>query len=73
MIDLDFELTPKGDVKLDQTAFGGFCVKGRTDGKAKYVSPEGEVKLPSPHHLKPKNVLHRYQNSVEEGTYCHSE
>jgi len=54
VIDLDFRLTPKVDIKLDRTAFGGFCVKGRKEGKAKYLSPEGVAKLPPPHHLKPE-------------------
>jgi hypothetical protein len=55
VIDMDFLLTPKADLTLDQTAFGGFCVKGRKDGKAVYVSPGGEVRLPKPHHLKPES------------------
>jgi hypothetical protein len=55
VIDLDFRLMPKVDVKLDRTAFGGFCVKGRKEGKAKYLSPDGVVKLPPPHHLKPES------------------
>ena len=39
---------------LKQTAFGGFCVKARKDGKSAYSDPKGEVKLPNPHHLKPE-------------------
>jgi hypothetical protein len=54
VIDLDYRLTPKEDVTLDQTAFGGFCVKARKDGKSVYTSPKGEVTLPPPHHLKPE-------------------
>ncbi len=54
VIDLDYRLTPTVDVTLAETAFGGFCVKGRKEGKALYTSPNGEVKLPKPHHLKPE-------------------
>ena len=54
VIDLDFRLTPTSDVTLRQTAFSGFCVKSRKDGKAAYYNPAGEVKLPAPHHLKPE-------------------
>lgn len=54
VIDLTYRLTPTVDVTLDQTAFGGFCAKTRKDGQAVYTSPEGAVKLPDPHHLKPE-------------------
>jgi hypothetical protein len=54
VIDLDFQLTPTADLTLKQTAFGGLCAKCRKDGAAAYYSPEGEVKLPNPHHLKPE-------------------
>jgi len=54
VIDEHFRLTPQVDVELDQTAFGGFCVKGRKDGKATYYNPQGKVDLPDPHHLKPE-------------------
>lgn len=51
---LIFGLTATVDVTLDQTAFGGFCAKTRKDGKAVYRDPNGPVKLPNPHHLKPQ-------------------
>ena len=51
---LDFRLTPTADLTLRQTAFGGFCVKARKDGKSAYSDPKGEVTLPNPHHLKPE-------------------
>lgn len=54
VIDFDFRLLPKSDLTLLQTAFSGFCVKSRKDGKAVYTSPEGRVTLPAPHHLKPE-------------------
>ncbi len=54
VIDENFRLTPRVDVELDQTAFGGFCVKGRKDGKAAYYNAQGKVDLPDPHHLKPE-------------------
>jgi hypothetical protein len=54
VIDLDFQFSPQVDVTLNQTAFGGFCVKGRKDGKPTYFNPAGKVVLPNPHHLKPE-------------------
>ena len=54
VIDLSFELTPKADLTLRQTAFGGLCAKCRKDGKAVYTSPRGQVEMPNPHHLKPE-------------------
>jgi hypothetical protein len=54
VIDFDFRLLPTSDITLKQTAFSGFCVKSRKDGKSAYTSPDGEVKLPAPHHLKPE-------------------
>jgi len=54
VVNLDFWLTPAADTTLMQTAFSGFCAKCRKDGKAAYFDPNGEVKLPAPHHLKPE-------------------
>ncbi len=54
VIDLDFRLLPKSDLTLQQSAFGGLCVKSRKDGEATYTSPQGPVTLPAPHHLKPE-------------------
>jgi hypothetical protein len=54
VIDFDFRLLPKCDLTLKQTAFSGFCVKSRKEGQAIYTSPQGEVTLPAPHHLKPE-------------------
>ena len=48
VIDLDFRLTPTSDVTLRQTAFSGFCVKSRKDGKAAYYDPEGRGEAPRP-------------------------
>jgi hypothetical protein len=54
VVDLDFRLTPTSDVTLKQSAFGGLCVKARKGGKGVYSDAKGEVKLPSPHYLKPE-------------------
>lgn len=54
VIDFDFRLLPKCDLTLQQTAFSGFCVKSRKEGRAVYTSPQGKVTLPAPHHLKPE-------------------
>lgn len=55
VVDMDFTLTPRVDVTLDQSAFGGFCVKGRQDGEGAFYSPAGRVNLPAPHHMKPES------------------
>jgi len=55
ILDLTYTLTPDAEVKLPQRAFSGFCARLRKDGKATVESPEGEVKLPAPHHLKPES------------------
>ena len=72
VIDLLFRLTPQVDVTLAQSAFGGLCVKGRKEGKAVYTSPEGEIKLPNPHHLKPESdwpaaAWYDYTVQLDEG------
>ncbi len=54
VIDMQYCLTPQEDVTLMETAFGGFCVKGRKEGQAYYAGPQGKIDLPSPHHLKPE-------------------
>ena len=53
VIDEDFQLAARKPIELDQTAFGGFCVKGRKEGQAAYYAPEGKVELPDPDHLQP--------------------
>ena len=55
VVDFMFRLLPKEAITLRQTAFGGFCVKSRKDGKAEYTSPKGKVAFPPPHHLKPES------------------
>jgi hypothetical protein len=68
VIDLAYTLTPTADTKLDQSAFGGFCVRSRKDGKFTFLGPEGEVKLPDPHYLKPETcwpAAHWYAYTVE--------
>lgn len=72
VIDWDFQLTPRVEVVLDQTAFGGFCVKGRKEGKADYYDSRGKVQLPDPHYLKPETdwparPWYDYVIELEEG------
>jgi hypothetical protein len=55
VIDFDFLLLPKADITLKQTAFSGFCVKARKDGKPCYRGPQGEIRRPQPNHLKPES------------------
>ena len=54
VIDLVYRLTPAADLRLAQSAFGGFCVRFRKDGKCVFTGPGGEVKLRDPHYLKPE-------------------
>lgn len=54
LLDLEYRLTPTENMTLDRSAFGGFCVKSRQDGKRAFFNPQGEVDLPSPHHLQPE-------------------
>ena len=56
LLDLTYTLTPTADLTLDRSAFAGFCFRGRSDGRVAYTDPDGEVKLPDPHHLKPETV-----------------
>lgn len=73
ILDLTYTLTADADLKLPQRAFSGFCARLRKDGKATVESPEGEVKLPAPHHLKPESdwpaqAWYGYQIALPEGT-----
>ena len=54
IIDLDYRITPAIDMTLNHTAFGGFCVRARNDGKAYYATADGKVKLPDPHYSVPE-------------------
>lgn len=54
VLDLVYTLKADADVRLAKWAFSGFCARLRKDGKAVIEGPEGEVKLPSPNHLKPE-------------------
>ena len=72
ILDLTYTLTADADIKLPQRAFSGFCARLRKDGKATVESPEGEVKLAAPHHLKPESdwpaqPWYGYQIALPEG------
>jgi hypothetical protein len=54
IIDLDYQFTPVVDLVLNQTAFGGFCVRARNDGDSYYAKPDGKVELPDPHYSVPE-------------------
>jgi hypothetical protein len=49
-LDLTYSLKPDREMTLNQTAFGGFCVRARNDGESWYESPSGKVTLPDPHY-----------------------
>jgi hypothetical protein len=71
LIDLHYELTPRRNLTLGQSAFSGFCVKSRKqDGK--FSGPGGPVTLAKPHHLKPESdwpaeAWYDYSFSLEGG------
>lgn len=72
VIDMDFTLTPRVDVTLEESAFGGFCVKGRQDGAAAFFGPDGRVDLPAPHHMEPESdwpaaAWYNYVIRLDEG------
>jgi hypothetical protein len=47
LLDLTYRLTPDVDATLDQQAFGGFCARGRNDGKSWFSNAQGTVDLPN--------------------------
>ena len=47
VLDLTFRLTPEVDATIDQQAFGGFCARGRNDGKSWFSNAQGTVELPN--------------------------
>jgi hypothetical protein len=53
VLDLTYALTPDRDMTLNQTAFGGFCVRARNDGQSWYENAGGKVALPDPHYSAP--------------------
>jgi len=50
VLDLSYSLTPDWDMTLNQTPFGGFCVRARNDGESWYEGPSGKIALPDPHY-----------------------
>ncbi len=75
VIDLDFRLTPKADVVLKQTAFGGLCAKCQKTEDSYYTDPSGKVDRPAPHHLKPETdwpakPWYDYTATLENGKTC---
>jgi hypothetical protein len=54
VLDLEYRLTPREDIRLPRWAFSGFCVRLRKDGKIVYTSPNGVVDRPALNHLKPE-------------------
>jgi len=54
VVDLDYRLIPNFDLVLNETAFGGFCVRARNDGESYYATAAGRVDLPDPHYSAPE-------------------
>jgi methane monooxygenase PmoA-like len=50
VLDLTYRLTPEGTLVLNQTPFGGFCVRARNDGQSWYADAKGRVTRPDPHY-----------------------
>jgi hypothetical protein len=50
VLDLTYALTPDWEMTLNQTPFGGFCVRARNDGDSWYEGPSGKIALPDPHY-----------------------
>ena len=50
ILDLTYGLTPDWDMTLNQTPFGGFCLRARNDGESWYEGPSGKIGLPDPHY-----------------------
>ena len=50
ILDLTYRLTPDGTLVLNQTPFGGFCVRARNDGQSWYSDARGRVTRPDPHY-----------------------
>jgi Family of unknown function (DUF6807) len=55
VLDVQYTLTPKSEIKLARWAFSGFCVRTRLDGRLEAFGPGGRVDLPNPSHLKPES------------------
>ena len=55
VLDFDYRLRPQVDMHLNRFAYTGFAFRARKDGEAIYFGPDGEVDLPSPHHLQPES------------------
>ena len=54
VVDLAYDLVPVVDLLLNQTAFGGFCLRARNDGESWYSGPDGKIDLPDPHYSAPE-------------------
>jgi hypothetical protein len=55
VLDVQYTLTPKFNIRLARWAFSGFCVRTRLDGRLEAFGPGGRVDLPNPSHLKPES------------------
>ena len=41
-------------MRIEQSAFGGFCARVHKEGEYAVYDPDGKVTLPNPHYLKPE-------------------
>ena len=53
VLDLQYTLDPKFEIRLPRWAFSGFCVRTRLDGQLEAFGRDGRVDRPNPSHLKP--------------------
>ncbi len=72
VLELDFRLTPQAPLEIEQTAFGGFCVRGRMAEDRTIYNSQGLVERPNPHHMEPERnwpaePWYAYQTRLEDG------
>lgn len=54
VVELNYSLDPKAELRLARWAFSGFCVRLRKDGQVEAFGPSGKIGLPDPNHMKPE-------------------
>ncbi|MSU62538.1 MAG: hypothetical protein EXS31_09090 [Pedosphaera sp.] len=55
ILDLNYHLEARSDIRLAQWAFSGFCVRTRKAGEVEAFGPDGIVKLLNPKHTEPSS------------------
>jgi hypothetical protein len=55
VLDLEYRLTPRAELRLARWAFSGFCVRLTRRLPVTYTDPQGPVERPFPDHLRPES------------------